>query len=105
VKNFNTLTYLYFAKILLVEHKAKSICKAVISSKELNLIKKIAEFAISKCLKYFIYMLAKFNNFFKVLKTDFTMQYFQYFVGTLMYLVVIRMSKHPNLLIFQQLCT
>jgi len=90
-----------------MEHKAKSICKAVISSKELNLNKQIAEFAIaiSECLQYFIYMLAKFNNFFKVLKTDFTVQYFQYFVGTLMYLVAIRMSKHPNLLIFQQLCT
>jgi len=46
--------HLHFSKILLMEHKAKNICQAVISGKEQNLNKQMAEFIISILSQYFI---------------------------------------------------
>jgi len=80
--NFNTITYLHFSKILFIEQNAKNICETAISDREQNLTKQIAEFGISKLYAHF----GQVQYFFKVLKTDFTIQYFQYFqyrVGTL----------------------
>jgi len=34
LKDFNTIIYLHFSKILFMEHNAKDICKTVISGKE-----------------------------------------------------------------------
>ena len=52
-----------------------NICKTAISGEEQNLYKQMAEFRISILFQYFIHILAKFNTF-KVLKPDFTSQYF-----------------------------
>ena len=62
-KNFNTITYLHFSKILFMEDNAKKICKTVISGKEQNLNKQMAEFGISILFQYFMYILDKFNTF------------------------------------------
>jgi len=46
-----------------MEDNAKKICKTVISGKEQNLNKQMAEFGISILFQYFMYILDKFNTF------------------------------------------
>jgi len=58
-----------------MEHNAKNICITVISDKEQNLDKLVAEFRISGLLQYFVHF-DKIQYFFKALKTDFTIPYF-----------------------------
>jgi len=53
------LQYHHFSKILFIEHKYKNICKTVISGKEQNLNKQMAEFGSSLLFVH----LAKFNTF------------------------------------------
>jgi len=46
-------------------------------------------FRISILFQYLLYILAKFNIYFlKVLKTNYEIQYFQYHVGTLKFLIL-----------------
>jgi len=91
MKNFNTIAYLHFSKILFMEHNAKNICKTVISGKEQNLNKQIAEFEISILFQHFLYIFAKFQYFFEVLENNSVLfQYLQYRVGTLIKMA----SKH-----------
>ena len=59
-----------------MEHNAKYICRTVINGEKQNLNKQMVGFRIFIVFQYFVYILAKFNTFFKVLKTDFTIQYF-----------------------------
>jgi len=76
---FYTITYLYFSNILFMEYNAKNMCKTATIGKEQNLNKQMAEFAISILYLHF----GQIQYFFNVLKTDFTIQYFQYHVETL----------------------
>jgi len=62
-KTFNTITYLHISKILLMEHNAKNIRKTVISGKEQNLNKQMAEFGISIRFQYLLYIFDIFHTF------------------------------------------
>jgi len=46
-----------------LEHNAKNICRTVLSGKEQNLNKQMAEFKISILFQHLVYILAKFNAF------------------------------------------
>ena len=46
-----------------MEHNAKNICKTVISDKEQNLNKQMAECGIPILFQHFVYILAKLNIF------------------------------------------
>ena len=61
----------------------KDIGKTVISGKEQKLNKQMAEFGISILFSIPSVHFVQTQYFFKVLKTDFTIQYFQYGMGTL----------------------
>jgi len=63
-----------------MEHTAKSTCKTVISGKEQNLNKQMAEFGTFSILHVHF---GQIPYWFKVLEIRFTIQYFQYSVGTL----------------------
>jgi len=75
-------------------HDANSICKTVISGKEQNLNKRLnLEFP------YFSNTLCTFwkiQYFFKVLKYDFTIQHFQFRVGTLRHTVTQQKESLPQ---------
>jgi len=58
MKKLNTITNVYFSKILFMEHNANKICKSVISGEKQNLNKQMAEFGISILFQYFMYILA-----------------------------------------------
>jgi len=46
-----------------MEHNAKRNCETIISGKEQNLNKQMAEFGIFRFFKYFMYILTNFNTF------------------------------------------
>jgi len=81
-KNFNTISYLHFSKIWFMEHNAKNVWKTVISGKNEIWIK-------NDCIWNFHTFsipnvhFGQIQYFYKVLKSNFTIQYFQYSVGTL----------------------
>jgi len=58
-----------------MEHNATNICRTLISNKEQKLNKQVAELRISKLLILYVDF-GQIQYFFKVLKTDFTIQYF-----------------------------
>jgi len=66
-----------------MDHNTKNICRTVISGKEQNLKKQTVEYRISILWAILYVHLGQIQYFFKVLKTDFTMQSSQYCVGTL----------------------
>jgi len=61
--------------MLLMEQSAKNICKTVISGKEQNLNKQIAEFWNFHTFSILYVHFSQIQYIFKVLKTDFTIQY------------------------------
>ena len=63
-KQFTTIIYLHFSKILLTKHKQrKNIYRTVISVKEQNLNKETVEFRISILFQSLVCISAKFNTF------------------------------------------
>jgi len=63
-----------------MEHNANKICKTVISGTAQNLNKQMVEFRYFHTFSIFYVHFGQFQYFFKVLKTNFTIQYC---VGTL----------------------
>ena len=62
-----------------MERNAKHNCETIISGKEQNLKKQMAEFGIFRFFKYLLYILTNFNTFSRSQKPVFTIKYFSKF--------------------------